>query len=85
MDIQYKPSFLRDFKRLPKEVQDEAKERITLFDDKGNHKKLKVHKLKGKLKTYSSFSVTYSHRIVFECTTKTIVTFMAIGDHDVYK
>ena len=85
MDIQYKPSFLRDFKRLPSEIQEEARERISLFRDKENHKKLKVHKLQGKLKNYSSFSITYSHRIVFEHITKNSVTFMAIGDHDVYK
>ena len=85
MQISYKPSFLRDFKRLPKDLQEEAKERIDLFRDTKNHKKLKVHKLKGKLKEYYSFSVNYSHRIVITYETKQKIIFMAIGDPDVYK
>ncbi len=85
MEVLYKPSFLRDFKRLQPEIQEEARERISLFNDVTNHKKLKVHKLKGKLQRYYSFSVTYSHRIVFAYETKNRVVFIAIGDHDIYK
>ena len=85
MEIRYKPSFLRDFKRLPIAIQIEAKERITEFKNVENHQKLKVHKLKGKLKNFYSFSITYSHRIVFSYETKEIIVFLAVGDHDVYK
>jgi mRNA-degrading endonuclease YafQ of YafQ-DinJ toxin-antitoxin module len=84
MVISYKPSFVRDFKRLPIDLQEEALERIDLFRDPENHKKLKVHKLKGKLKNFYSFSVTYSHRIVFRYESKPAVVFLAIGDHSVY-
>lgn len=85
MRISYKPSFVREFKKLQSELQEEALERIDLFKDIKNHKKLKVHKLKGRLKNFHSFSVTYSHRIVFSYETKEEVVFIAIGDHDVYK
>ena len=85
MQIAFKPSFLRDFKRLPAEVQAEAKERIGLFKDSKNHQQLRVHKLKGKLKDHYSFSVTYSHRIVFTYETKQKAVFLAIGNHDVYR
>lgn len=85
MEVCYKPSFLRDFKRLPTELQEEAQERMIPFEDNSSHKKLKVHKLKGKLKEYHSFSVTYSHRIVFQYETKQRVVFIAIGDRAVYK
>jgi mRNA-degrading endonuclease YafQ of YafQ-DinJ toxin-antitoxin module len=85
MVIKYKPSFIREFKKLPKELQEEALERIDLFKDKKEHKKLKVHKLRGKLKNFYSFSVTYSHRIVFEYEDKKTAVFLAVGDHDVYK
>jgi mRNA-degrading endonuclease YafQ of YafQ-DinJ toxin-antitoxin module len=84
MEICYKPTFLRDFKHLPLSVQHEAKERIEQFRDSRNHQKLKVHKLKGKLKKFYSFSVTYSHRIIFEYESKKTIVFLAIGDHDVY-
>ncbi len=85
MDISFKPSFVREFGKLSEELQDEALERIELFRDTKNHQKLKVHKLKGKLSSYYSFSVTYSHRIVFSFESKTEVVFLAIGDHGVYK
>ena len=85
MDISFKPSFVREFAKLPEDLQDEALERIELFKDTKNHQKLKVHKLKGRLSSYYSFSVTYSHRIVFSFASKTEVVFLAIGDHDVYK
>jgi len=85
MVVRYKPSFVREFKKLPDELQEEALERIELFKDKKNHKKLKLHKLKGKLKDFHSFSVTYSHRIVFMYEKKDEVVFLGIGDHDVYK
>lgn len=85
MIIRYKPSFIRDFKKLPVEVQEEVLEKIDSFRNKNNHKKLKVHKLKGKLKEFYIFSVTYSHRIVFDYESKKEVVFIMIGDHDVYK
>ena len=83
--IKYKPSFVREFKKLPEGLQVEVFEKIELFRNKENHEKLKVHKLKGKLKDYYSFSVSYSHRIVFAYEKKTEVVFLGIGDHDVYK
>ena len=84
MIINYKPSFIREFKKLSVEIQEEAFERISLFRDVGNHKKLKVHKLKGRLANFYSFSITYSHRIVFSYESKTEIVFVAIGDHGVY-
>ena len=85
MLISYKPSFVREFKKLPVELQEEAMERIDLFKDVKNHKKLKVHKLKGRLKDFHSFAVTYSHRIVFSYESKEEIVLIAVGDHDVYK
>ena len=75
MLISYKPSFVREFKKLPSELQEETLERIDLFRNVENHKKLKAHKLKGRLKNFYSFSVTYSHRIVFSYESKEEVVF----------
>ena len=83
--IGYKPAFLRDFKKLPTELQEEARTKIELFKDTDAHQTLKVHKLKGSLKNCYSFSVTYSHRIVFEYDTKHKVALLGIGSHDIYR
>lgn len=85
MVIRFKPTFIRDFKKLPPEVQEEAYEKIELFRDRENHQKLKVHKLNGRLADFHSFSVTYAHRIVFFHESKDIIVFVAIGNHDVYR
>ena len=85
MIVRFKPSFVREFKKLPVELREEVLVRIELFKDKKNHESLKVHKLKGRLKEYHSFSVTYSHRIVFMYEQQDTVVFLAIGDHSKYK
>jgi len=85
MIICFKPSFVREFKKLPPAFREEAMERIEMFKNTDHHQKLKVYKLKGRLKNFHSFSVTYSHRIVFEYENKKTVVFLAIGDHDVYQ
>jgi mRNA-degrading endonuclease RelE of RelBE toxin-antitoxin system len=86
MRFKYKPSFLRALKKLPPEVQREAREKLEQFADPANHERLRVHKLKGRMKNYYSFSVTYSHRVVFEYdgSDKNTVVLMVIGNHDVY-
>lgn len=85
MQIRFKPSFVRELKRLPHDIQEEAIEKMELFKNIENHQKLKVHKLKGKLQDRYSFSVTYSHRIVFRYEEKNVVIFITIGTHDIYR
>ena len=84
MEITYKPSFVKSFKKLEMSLQEEAFEKIELFKHKDNHKQLKVHKLQGRLKDYYSFSVNYKYRIVFSYTTDAVADFKYIGSHDVY-
>jgi len=85
MEIKYKPSFLREFKKLPVDIQEEAKEKILMFQDEVNHQRLKVHKLQGKLKDFYSFSITYSHRMVFMYEADGSIVLITVGTHDVYK
>ena len=83
--VQYKPSFLRQFKKLERALQKEAAEKIELFKNTGNHHSLDVHKLKGRLAGHMVFSINYRYRIVFEYIDAKTVGFLAIGDHDIYK
>ncbi len=83
--ILYKPSFVRQLKKLERALQMEALEKIEMFKDTDTHDKLAVHKLKGSLLGFLSFSVNYRYRIVFEYIDKKTAGFVAIGDHDIYK
>ncbi len=84
MKILYKPTFLRQYKKLPKNLQKEVKEKINLFEDDPSHPFLKTHKLHGPLKGSYSFSVNYKYRIVFEYTKEGDAELLAVGDHSVY-
>jgi len=82
--LEYAPAFLRQLKKLPAELQEEAAEKILLFRNKSNHRQLKVHKLKGELAGKWSFSVNYRNRIVFKWLSDESVGLLAIGDHSIY-
>ena len=85
MQVHYKPSFVRSLKKFPPPLREEVLEKIELFKDTKNHKQLKVHKLKGALRGYYSFSVNYRFRVVFMYEKRNTVVLLAVGDHEVYK
>jgi len=85
MDVNFKPTFVKKFKNLDADLQEEILEKIELFRDTNNHQQLKVHKRSGPLKDRYSFSVNYKTRVVFEYISKKEVVLLAIGDHNVYK
>lgn len=84
-ELYYKPSFIRELKKLPLPLQIEAKEKIILFQKNSEHSFLKTHKLKGRLSGRYSFSVNYAYRIVFNYVPNNQAVLLAIGDHDIYK
>jgi len=85
MEITFKPTFVRSFKKLEPDLQEEAFEKIELFRNPKNHDKLKVHKLKVRLKNYHSFSVNYKYRIIFTFEALGTADFKEFGSHDIYK
>ena len=87
LDIEYAPEFVRTWKKLPVAIQDVTVERIELFRDRTNHRKLKVHKLSGSMKGRWSFSVDFRYRIVFmySLKDKNLAQMLDVGDHSVYE
>jgi len=81
LSIQYSPTFIRRYKRLPVLLQPEVNEKISLFQNPSNHELLHVHKLKNLKNTYA-FSVNYQTRIVFQYESKQIVGLLFVGLHD---
>jgi mRNA-degrading endonuclease YafQ of YafQ-DinJ toxin-antitoxin module len=57
--------------------------RLAIFKEDVFDKRLKTHRLKGNLKDYYAFSVSYSDRIVFKIIEDSSVYFIEIGSHDV--
>lgn len=85
MEVKYSVRFLRQLKKINKSLQEEIIEKIELFKKVENHKQLKVHKLNGRFETYHSFSVNYTHRIMFDYISKNEVVLLKVGDHDIYE
>lgn len=85
MEVLYKPSFVREFQKLPLALQDEVYERVEEFKNPKNHKRLKVHALRGGLKGYYSFSVNYQWRVIFTFAKgKREAHLHKLGDHSIY-
>jgi mRNA-degrading endonuclease YafQ of YafQ-DinJ toxin-antitoxin module len=85
MKIEYSSKFVRNFKKLPLEIQTKAIQQERVFKSDIFSLGLKTHKLKGNLKDCFSFSVDYSNRIVFIINENDCVVFLDIGDHSIYK
>ena len=85
MKIFFKPTFVRQYNALEKDLQEEVLEKIELFREKKNYKQLKAHKLHGRLTGRHSFSVNYKIRIVFSYLNKQEIVLLTVGDHGIYK
>ena len=84
MEFLFTARFLRSYSKLPVELQGDLETAVEEFKQKKNHKKLKVHKLQGRLKKYYAFSVNFSYRVIFKKAGDTI-HFMDVGDHGIYE
>ncbi len=85
MDIEYSPTFKKQFKKLPREVQLRAVACEKIFRINPFDPRLKTHKLHGSMKEYWAFSISYNYRIGFTFLTGKLVHFHAVGSHDIYK
>ena len=85
IDVVYTSRFTRQYKKLPRALQEEVKEKIALFAREPRDPSLRVHPLRGAMKGFLSFSVNYKFRIVFEWDDKKTAALLAVGDHAVYQ
>ena len=83
--VLYKSSFIRDYDDLSEALREEIREKIALFKSNPRQQSLRVQELKGHLQGRFSFSVNYSHRIVFCYEGKNTVALLAVGGHEVYQ
>ena len=83
MEIYYSPRFRRSFKKLSKDLQARAWERISLFRETPFHPLLKSHKLS--VDDLWAFSVDFKNRIVFRFLGDAQILLINIGDHSIYR
>ncbi|MBI3638448.1 type II toxin-antitoxin system mRNA interferase toxin, RelE/StbE family [Candidatus Wolfebacteria bacterium] len=85
MKIVYSPKFIREYKKLPKEIKLLAENKEKVFRKNPFAAALGAHKLRGRLKNFWSFSIDLKHRIIFEFGGSDIVYFHSVGDHSIYE
>jgi len=85
MQITYSKKYLRQFKKLPRDVQVTAVRRVKdFFLADPFHPTLLTHKLSGRLKEFWAFSIDKKYRIIFEFSGRESVNFLFVGDHSIY-
>ena len=85
MEILYLPEFLKQYRKLSKDIKIKAEKQEILFRKNPFDPKLKTHKLTGKFKDFWSFSINYQYRIIFQFATENTVWFYTVGTHAIYK
>ena len=70
---------------LRKKYKDEVRTCDALFRKDCFAPRLHTHKLTGKFKGFWSFSITSTHRILFQFYRKDSVIFVDVGDNSIYK
>lgn len=83
--VKYSPKFFKELKKLPKNQLKSLARQEKIFLQNPFDPRLKTHKLKGQLKEFYSFSISYHWRIVFHFEKEDIVILDNIGTHEVYR
>jgi len=73
---------LKKWKKKHPELISKFEEKLTLFCEEPYHPSLKMHSLSGNLKDYSSLSITYEYRLIFQFISEDKVLLIDIGTHD---
>ncbi|PJA47708.1 type II toxin-antitoxin system mRNA interferase toxin, RelE/StbE family [Candidatus Uhrbacteria bacterium CG_4_9_14_3_um_filter_36_7] len=83
--IIYSTQFVKELRKLPKEIIAVAIQKEDIFKDNPLHQSLRLHELHGKFKGIWSISFTSAYRIIFERMKNGDILFISIGKHDIYK
>ncbi|MFH1255236.1 MAG: type II toxin-antitoxin system mRNA interferase toxin, RelE/StbE family [bacterium] len=83
--IEYSTSFIKNLKKLPKELLDIAIKKEKIFKANPLHPSLRLHELRGEFKCIWSISINANYRIIFERQKNGDILFISIGNHDIYR
>lgn len=77
----FSDAFKKQYKKLPREIQNAFKEKLDLFLADSLHPSLRIKKIQGVQNRWEG-SVTMKYRFTFHYDEKTVV-FRTIGTHDI--
>lgn len=85
MQVNLSPRFSRAYKKLPRHIQEDFKDKISTFIKDPRHSALRTHKLKGRYQECLAFRLTDGYRVLFEFSAPNTVDLLDVGPHDIYK
>ena len=85
MIIKVSLKFEKQYKRLPKKIKEQAKEKEKVFRLNQFDQSLRTHKLSGKDEGCWAFWISYSYRIKFIFINQSEILFLEVGLHNIYK
>ncbi len=81
MEIIYSKYFVKQYKKLPKDVQNKFKKRLDVFQNDNQNSILNTHGLRGVYAGKYSFNVTADYRVIFAYTEEGVAMLIDIGTH----
>lgn len=81
MRIELHRNFLKDYRKLPKKIQEKFKERRNLFMENKFNPLLNNHSVKPTYPNWRSIDITGDYRALFEVKEESLIVFMKIGTH----
>lgn len=85
VNIEYSTDFVKQLKKLPKQIITLAVNKERIFRANPLHTSLRLHQLHGELNDLWSLSISGSYRIIFKRQPNGDILFISIGKHDIYK
>ena len=79
------PQFEEDFLALQTRIKRKAERRIRLFEENCFSSILDTHKLKGRLRSFWSFSIDDDYRTIFRFLSRDEAIYYRIGPHKIYQ
>jgi addiction module RelE/StbE family toxin len=80
-DLAFKRKYKKLIKQIP-EIKSLFLSQIEILVENPMDKRLKSHKLSGKLKGYWAFSINYTYRVIFRFTDDNEILLIDFGTHD---
>ena len=81
MEIIYSKYFVKQYKKLPKDIQDKFKKKLDIFVNDNQNSILNIHGLRGMYAGKYSFNVTADYRVIFAYMEEGVAMLIDIGTH----
>ncbi len=81
MDVFYRKSFLKQYQKLPYEIQQKVEERLRIFAENPSNPILNNHSLHGGYEKHRSINITGDYRAIYIMADKDSALFSGVGTH----